>query len=56
MLEKIIFENFKSFRQKTEISLIKTNYTLLPYNVADNGVLKGCLFVGPNASGNYNCN
>ena len=54
MLEKIIFENFKSFRQKTEISLIKTNYTLLPYNVADNGVLKGCLFVGPNASGKSN--
>ena len=54
MLEKIIFENFKSFRQKTEISFIETNYTLLPYNVADNGVLKGCLFVGPNASGKSN--
>ena len=51
MLEKIIVENFKSFKNKTEISFAKTNYTTLQDNVADNGILKGCIFVGPNASG-----
>lgn len=30
---------------------MKTNYTILPQNVADNGTLKGCIFVGANASG-----
>lgn len=54
MLEKIIVENFKSFKNKTEISFAKTNYTTLPDNVADNGILKGCIFVGPNASGKSN--
>lgn len=54
MLEKIIVENFKSFKNKTEISFAKTNYTTLPNNVADNGILKGCIFVGPNASGKSN--
>ena len=51
MLTKITLDNFKSFKKKTTIDLIKTNYTILPQNVADNGVLKGCIFVGANASG-----
>lgn len=51
MLTKITLDNFKSFKNKTTIDLAKTNYTLLPQNVADNGVLKGCIFVGANASG-----
>ena len=51
MLTKITFDNFKSFKNKTTIDLTKTNYAILPQNVADNGVLKGCIFVGPNASG-----
>ena len=51
MLTKIILDNFKSFKNKTTIDLAKTNYTILPQNVADNGVLKGCIFVGANASG-----
>lgn len=51
MLTKITLDNFKSFKNKTTIDLTKTNYTILPQNVSDNGVLKGCIFVGANASG-----
>lgn len=51
MLTKITLDNFKSFKNKTTVDLVKTNYTILPQNVADNGVLKGCIFVGANASG-----
>ena len=46
MLTKITLDNFKSFKNKVTIDLTKTNYTILPQNVADNGVLKGCIFVG----------
>ena len=51
MLTKITLDNFKSFKNKTTIDLTKTNYTILPQNVAEGGVLKGCIFVGANASG-----
>ena len=51
MLTKITLDNFKSFKNRVSIDLTKTNYTILPQNVADNGVLKGCIFVGANASG-----
>lgn len=51
MLTKITLDNFKSFKNKTTVDLAKTNYTILPQNVADNGILKGCIFVGANASG-----
>lgn len=51
MLTKIVLDNFKSFKNKTVVDLTKTNYTILPQNVADNDVLKGCIFVGANASG-----
>ncbi len=51
MLTKFILDNFKSFKNAETIDLTKTNYTILPQNVADNGVLKGCIFVGANASG-----
>ncbi len=51
MLTKITLNNFRSFRNAATIDLTKTNYTILPQNVADNGVLKGCIFVGANASG-----
>ncbi|MFI3243100.1 MAG: ATP-binding protein [Akkermansia sp.] len=54
MLTKITLENFKSFHEKTEIDFNKTNYTFLPQNVADSGVLKGAVFVGANASGKSN--
>ena len=51
MLSKITLNNFKSFKKKTTVDLMKTNYTILPQNVAENGALKGCIFVGANASG-----
>ena len=51
MLTKITLDNFKSFKNAETIDLMRTNYTILPQNVADNGVLKGCIFVGANASG-----
>ena len=54
MLTKITLDNFKSFKNRVTVDLMKTNYTILPQNVADNGVLKGCIFVGANASGKSN--
>lgn len=54
MLTKITLNNFKSFKNKVTVDLMKTNYTILPQNVADNGVLKGCILVGANASGKSN--
>ena len=51
MLAKITLDNFKSFKSKVTVDLTKTNYAILPQNVADNDVLKGCIFVGANASG-----
>ena len=51
MLTKITLKNFKSFKNAATVDLMKTNYTILPQNVADNGVLKGCIFIGANASG-----
>ncbi len=54
MLTKLILENFKSFNKRTEIDFKKTNYTILPQNIAENGCLKGAVFVGANASGKSN--
>lgn len=45
MLTKITLDNFKSFKNKTTVDLAKTNYTILPQNVADNGILKGCILL-----------
>ena len=51
MLKKVEIKNFKSFKNQTEINLSKTNYNFLSQNVNKDGILKGCIFVGPNASG-----
>lgn len=51
MLKKITLDNFRSFKNRVTVELTKTNYNILSYNVADNGVLKGCIFVGANGSG-----
>lgn len=51
MLTRITLDNFRSFKSSVSVDLMKTNYTILPQNVAENGVLKGCIFVGANASG-----
>lgn len=55
MISKLIMKNFRSFRNETVIDFTRTNYKFLEDpNVADNGVLKGTLFVGANASGKSN--
>lgn len=55
ILTKIIINNFRSFRKQTIIDFTKTNFTFLSdINVSENGVLKGALFVGANASGKSN--
>lgn len=51
MLEKLVIRNFKTFKNETTIDLSKTNYTILPQNVGQNGILKGSIIIGPNASG-----
>jgi len=35
MLTKITLDNFKSFKNSETVDLMKTNYTILPQNVAD---------------------
>ncbi|MDD6955317.1 MAG: hypothetical protein PUI58_02680, partial [Solobacterium sp.] len=45
-----------SFKEETVIDLAKTYYTLLPQNVADNGVLKGCIFVRWKCLRQIDCN
>lgn len=55
MLIKIELENFKSFKNKTIIDLQSTNYKILNNsNVNENGILKGAIFVGGNATGKTN--
>lgn len=52
MLKKIQFNNFTTFFNSTEIDFEATNYKFLAEeNVGKNKILKGCLFVGENASG-----
>ena len=51
MLKKITLDNFRSFKNRVTVELAKTNYNILSHNAADNGVLKGCIFVGANGSG-----
>lgn len=48
-------KSFKSFKNETIIDFTKTNYKVLDVpNVSDNGVLKGTVFIGANASGKSN--
>lgn len=51
MLKKITLDNFRSFKNRVTVELTKTSYNMLSHNAADNGVLKGCIFVGANGSG-----
>ena len=54
MLQNYSLEGFKSFKHYTEVDMKKTQYqTLEKDNVVD-GILKGCMFVGGNASGKTN--
>ncbi len=53
MLKKLTIKNFKSFKNETIFDFTRTDYKLLEQNVCD-GILKGALFVGGNASGKTN--
>lgn len=55
MLTKMYLTNFLSFNERTEIDFAASKYSILgKTNVNENEVLKGALFVGPNASGKSN--
>lgn len=52
MLKKIKLDNYVTFTKPTEIDFTATNYKFLEgENVGNSKILKGCLFVGENASG-----
>lgn len=52
MLKKLKLDNYVTFTKSTEIDFTATNYKFLESeNVGTNKLLKGCLFVGENASG-----
>lgn len=54
MLQSFTVEGFKSFKNRTEVDLKKTQYQILEKTNVENGILKGCMFVGGNASGKTN--
>lgn len=54
MLKSFEINNFMSYKNKTLIDLEKTNYQMLADTNVENGILKGLLFVGANASGKSN--
>lgn len=55
MLKRIQIENFKSFKNETIIDFNSTNYKILRNtNVNEEGILKGGIFVGGNATGKTN--
>lgn len=55
MLTKMYLTNFLSFKERTEIDLTASKYSILgKTNVYKNEILKGALFIGPNASGKSN--
>ena len=55
MLTKMYLTNFLSFLDRTEIDFTASKYNVLSEtNVYDNTILKGGLFIGPNAAGKSN--
>ena len=54
MLKSYEISNFMSFKNKTRIELVKTNYQTLASTNVNGNVLKGLMFVGANASGKSN--
>ena len=55
MLTKMYLTNFLSFFDRTEIDFTASKYNILSEtNVYDNTILKGGLFIGPNAAGKSN--
>ncbi len=52
MLKEIKLDNYATFMSPTQVDFSSTNYKFLESeNVGENKILKGCLFVGENASG-----
>src|SRR5690554_6869278 len=51
MLVRIAIENFRSFKRRTVIDLTKTQYTALTDTNTYQGLVKGLVLVGGNASG-----
>lgn len=47
-------KNFKSFKNETTVEFLATKYTMLKDSNSKNGILKGCMFVGGNATGKTN--
>ena len=55
MLAKMYLTNFLSFKERTEIDLTASKYSILgKTNVYKSEILKVALFIGPNASGKSN--
>lgn len=55
MLTRMYLTNFLSFSERTEFDFTASKYSILgETNVYDNSILKGALFIGPNASGKSN--
>ena len=55
MLAKMYLTNFLSFADRTEFDFTASKYSILgKTNVYDTELLKGALFIGPNASGKSN--
>jgi len=54
MLARLVIENFRSFRNRTVIDLTKTQYAALAETNTHNGLVKGLVLVGGNASGKSN--
>ncbi|MGL5752158.1 MAG: AAA family ATPase [Paraclostridium sp.] len=54
MLRKLRLQNYKSFKEFTEIDLEPTKYQGLVATNMSNNILKGCCFYGANASGKTN--
>lgn len=54
MLTKIRLKNFRSYKQETIIDFSSTNYKQLEDTNVINGITKGALFIGGNASGKTN--
>lgn len=55
MLTKMHLTNFLSFSKKTEFDFTASKYNILSErNVSNKNILKGALFIGPNASGKSN--
>jgi len=54
MLTKLAVKNFLSFKEETEFDFTATKYEILEKTNVVDDVLKGALFIGPNASGKSN--